>query len=56
MKPVIIMIVFSIIVGGCITDKDDDLRPPLMDNNSFTNFVPIEIPTNQFSTGIVTNN
>jgi len=33
--------------NGCSTVKEDpDIRPPLMNTNSFTNFVPINIITN----------
>ena len=41
--------ILLVIVGGCKDhnyNNGTDIRPPLMNNNSFTNFVPMNMPTN----------
>ena len=37
---------FSLFSGCSTVKKDPDIRPPLMNTNSFTNFIPINITTN----------
>jgi hypothetical protein len=42
----------ALIVGCRTADPDPDPRLPLMDTNSFTNFIPIEMSTNSVMTNI----
>ena len=49
MKRYLFIVLFCIILSGCQStkpDPDNDIIPPLMNTNSFTNFVPMEMPTN----------
>jgi len=43
---IVICVSGSIFLGGCFTPDPivGDERPPLMNNNSFTNFVPANTP------------
>jgi len=44
-----VIVLAIILLSGCKTSKNnDDPRPPLMDTNSFTNFIPFtnDIPLN----------
>jgi nitrous oxide reductase accessory protein NosL len=47
MHKTILIVALVLFLGGCHTTRDlDDPRPPLMNDDSFTNFVPMVIETN----------
>ena len=60
MKKILTIIAIMLFVGGaCCNPKpkgDVDIRPPLMNTNPFTNFVPVEMSTNACSTNACSTN
>jgi len=43
MKKLIVLILVALLIGACKTNKD--LRPPLMNTNAFSSFIPLEAYT-----------
>ena len=44
---IVVILFLGLFLGGCHTTRDiEDPRPPLMNDDDFTNFVPMVIGTN----------